>query len=153
MPYRESAKPFIEPDVDEIKPVALCVCGHPVEAHSWFNSEMVDCGALGYYNRTPLTRISNPSDEDRKRGYVQHQIEGVCRCGAKRGQVVVWQPPMPFETEIAEYVGPLIESTWQKEHRDSWQDSSAASSGAAGDRHGVGHPLHWARRLLHRLLR
>lgn len=86
-PYREMK--YIEREPDLVLP-DLCTCGHTPEDHFHFNGDLVYCKGAGTYDRTPVARIVNPSPEDVKRGFVKHQVKGVCDCQRYRD----WHPPL-----------------------------------------------------------
>lgn len=73
-PYRESAegpKPPIVPVCTEhgcTFPACLN-CGHAHDEHYWFNSEFVDCGALGRYNESVVNGV-----------LTRHQVMSTCKC-------------------------------------------------------------------------
>lgn len=67
--YREQGR---EPDKREapIEDDPLCVnCGHKRSQHYWFNSEFVDCGALGHYDESVVNGV-----------LTKHQREATCKC-------------------------------------------------------------------------
>ena len=106
-PYREPGKPFEEKPREKSLP-AICMCGHLVDDHWFFNSDMGDCGALGYYDKSPLHKFVHVEEYDRQRGYVKHQREGICRCANKRGQIHIWHPPLLLDEDVANI------EPWQK---------------------------------------